>query len=55
MIRGGPCREAAGLQPAQQSCYMLHFFGFRFKTRSHIKIVFYTNQIQSNSILRASN
>ncbi|PSN53311.1 hypothetical protein C0J52_04670 [Blattella germanica] len=46
---------AAGLQPPphpQQSCYILHFIGFRFKTRSHVKIVFYTNQIQSNSILR---
>lgn len=51
ITRGGPCREAAGLQPPQQSCYILHFIGFRFKTRSHIKIVFYNNQIQSNFIL----
>ncbi|PSN36099.1 hypothetical protein C0J52_13096 [Blattella germanica] len=35
-------------------CYILHFIDFRFKTRSPIKIVFYTNQIQSNFIIRGA-
>ncbi|PSN47478.1 hypothetical protein C0J52_01958 [Blattella germanica] len=48
----GGCRTAA--PPTIVLYSILHFIGFRFKTRSHIKIVFYTNQIQSNFILRSA-
>ncbi|PSN32566.1 hypothetical protein C0J52_25357 [Blattella germanica] len=47
----GGCRTS----DPQQPCYIFHFIDFRVKIRYHIsKIVFYSNQIQSNFILRGA-